>query len=578
MKLSRFSVANYRSITRTSAIPIRSKLTVLIGPNNEGKSNILRALSLSLTTLQRLRAYPPPPSRARLTAQTGSAGLPIPPIVTRREYEWKDDFPIPLQAASPDGTSVFGLQFKLTSAEREEFKEAVGSSISEALSVELTMGASGAEFRVRKQGPAGRRLTAKAAEIAAFISERLRFQYIPAVRTSGAAETVVRDLLSAELALIEQDPAYREALDRIAQLQAPVLQRVSDNITNTLREFIPDVDAVKVSISQDRRYERLRTAAEIIVDDGVETPLSAKGDGVVSLSAISLLRYAAESSGAEGGLVLAIEEPESHLHPHAIHQLQKVIREIAEQHQVIVTTHNPILVEKRAIGSNIIVRRQQAKPAASISAVRDALGVRVGDNLMNAEVVLIVEGGYDEVAFRALLAHASPRLAQALDDNQLAIESLAGSSNLSFKIGQLSQSICRWHCVLDNDRSGTSAFNRARSHGLVTPREVTFTKVRGMPEAELEDWINPGLYRQKVESDYGAVMASEEFVSRRRKWSDRMHSSFDDRGVFWDESVEEELKSIVSEAVRNNPGGAIHGGCDRTFQALVSELEALVGE
>ena len=47
MKLSDFSVVNYRSITTARKIKTNN-MTVLVGKNNEGKSNILRALTLSL--------------------------------------------------------------------------------------------------------------------------------------------------------------------------------------------------------------------------------------------------------------------------------------------------------------------------------------------------------------------------------------------------------------------------------------------------------------------------------------------------------------------------------------------------
>lgn len=50
MQLVAFSVTNYRSITKASKLPFRQK-TVLIGPNNEGKSNILRALVTALEFL-----------------------------------------------------------------------------------------------------------------------------------------------------------------------------------------------------------------------------------------------------------------------------------------------------------------------------------------------------------------------------------------------------------------------------------------------------------------------------------------------------------------------------------------------
>lgn len=54
MNLKTVSVSNYRSITSAKKIRL-DRTTVLIGPNNEGKSNILRALVLAMTTLTRGR-------------------------------------------------------------------------------------------------------------------------------------------------------------------------------------------------------------------------------------------------------------------------------------------------------------------------------------------------------------------------------------------------------------------------------------------------------------------------------------------------------------------------------------------
>ncbi|MBA1446345.1 MAG: AAA family ATPase [Chromatiales bacterium] len=51
MKLVNFSVTNFRSITTAHKIPI-SETTVLIGLNNEGKSNLLKALSIAMEAIQ----------------------------------------------------------------------------------------------------------------------------------------------------------------------------------------------------------------------------------------------------------------------------------------------------------------------------------------------------------------------------------------------------------------------------------------------------------------------------------------------------------------------------------------------
>ena len=50
MQIKGISITNYRSIKKANYIPIENKC-VIIGPNNEGKSNILQGIVLSLTKI-----------------------------------------------------------------------------------------------------------------------------------------------------------------------------------------------------------------------------------------------------------------------------------------------------------------------------------------------------------------------------------------------------------------------------------------------------------------------------------------------------------------------------------------------
>ena len=57
MKLASFSVINYRSITNARKIQTNN-MTVLVGKNNEGKSNILRALTLAMDIMKMYSVNP----------------------------------------------------------------------------------------------------------------------------------------------------------------------------------------------------------------------------------------------------------------------------------------------------------------------------------------------------------------------------------------------------------------------------------------------------------------------------------------------------------------------------------------
>jgi hypothetical protein len=71
-------------------LPIRQSV-ILIGPNNEGKSNILRALVTSLEVLSNL-------GRVRIMR-----GRLRGPLLTGTIYDWATDYPISLQETKPDG-------------------------------------------------------------------------------------------------------------------------------------------------------------------------------------------------------------------------------------------------------------------------------------------------------------------------------------------------------------------------------------------------------------------------------------------------------------------------------------------
>ena len=91
MKLTAFSVEKYRSIIKRSNFSVFDK-TVIIGPNNEGKSNIMRALVCSLNILSVFAASP------NMLRKEGKTIIYMPPLLgTSNIYSWQRDYPIPYQ-------------------------------------------------------------------------------------------------------------------------------------------------------------------------------------------------------------------------------------------------------------------------------------------------------------------------------------------------------------------------------------------------------------------------------------------------------------------------------------------------
>lgn len=560
MQIVEFSLQRYRSIQKAEKLRL-GDLTILIGPNNEGKSNIVQGLVTGM----------------RLLASTqGGAKVGRQPSnltryrVRRDDYDWERDFPVGLQATKPDGSTVFDFVFELSPDEIVEFKSDVKSNLNGTLPIRLTATAESLNFEVRKKGPGGKALTDKRTQIAEFVAKRINPQAIPSIRTAHESMRIVDTMVQQELRRLEESPDYVAAMNRVAELQKPILDEIGLNLREMLNTFLPEVTAVHLDVKD--RYRGM-SECEIVVDDGTATDLRHKGDGVQSLAAISLIHHVAQQSPASREIVLALEEPEAHLHPRAIHQVKRVLGEIASRQQVILTTHSPLLVNRANIAANVIVHRKKARPAQSIAEIREVLGVRVADNLSAAEFVLVVEGSEDSRALRALFTHRSSPIRTALNEGRLAIDDMHGSGNLRYRLALMVDQLCTAHVLLDNDAAGLAAAEHARNEGLLEFADQTFASSIGMRESELEDWVDLDLYREAVRRKFNVDLATAVFRKRKDKWSTRTGREFQKVGQLWNDSVKQEIKDLVAGLVVANPDRALHTEWSTAFNGLVEALE-----
>ena len=278
MRLSSFSVENYRSITTAKQINT-SNSTVLVGPNNEGKSNLVKGLTIAMQFIS-----------GGSFAPIASAVLLPSSVKLRTGYVWDRDFPMHLQEKHPGGTSTFVLDFELNAEEAAQFKEQIGNSISGHLTIKISLGQSNGRLEVLKQGRVWKTVAKKLSAIAKFIRDRATVEYIPAVRTAESAQRVVQSLLEGELSVLEKDPAYTAALKTISDLQKPILDQLSRSVKETMIKFLPVIKDVKFKIQETERFRALRRSTAVVVDDGTPTELNYKGDGVQSLAALALMR------------------------------------------------------------------------------------------------------------------------------------------------------------------------------------------------------------------------------------------------------------------------------------------------
>ena len=570
MRLNSFSVENFRSITAARKVPMR-QITVLIGPNNEGKSNILRALSLAMNALGKLRI-------ALRRNASGSIVREGYSMKSRHfDYNWEEDFPVSRQRSKGKYKSTkITLEFELSPEEQVEFKEKTGSRVNGLLPIQLEFGETSFDFQIVKQGPGSVALNKAKNRVADFVSKKLSFDYIPPIRTSQSASKVVNNIVSSALISIYEDDQFTEAMDRIEELQRPVLDELSESIKETVSEFLPAVKSVELRLEKEDRYRALSRAVKVYVDDGNLTSLSRKGEGVQSLVALALMRQAGSHFRRGLSSVVAIEEPESHLHPNAVHELRDIIIETARESQVVLSTHSPLFANAGKGAQLVIVKDSRAEPAKSIADVRDCLGVRLSDNLMSSRLMAIVEGPEDQKILESILPELNPALANPLRKRDLVLDVLGGAGSLSSRVAMHKSSVSLFHALLDDDDEGRRAVDKALKNSLMTQADYTLTKIPGFKESEFEDYYDMTKLSQAFLERYGVDPCVTPPTAKGKKWSDAMKARFAAHGKIWDDQVKADVKSFAAERAAQLGVESLVSNRISTLKSFADRLASLI--
>lgn len=141
--------------------------------------------------------------------------------------------------------------------------------------------------------------------------------------------------------------------------------------------------------------------------------------------------------------------------------------------------------------------------------------------------------------------------------------------------------MCRYIVLLDNDKAGNDAANKAISKGLLKDSDIRFTICNGSPEAEFEDCLNPRLYASIIKDKYSIDILNEPNFKGNKKWSERMKDVFSSKGLRWSEKLEQEIKYLVANSVpvtTLNIGNVLIEQKSGFIKGLVSALENLIEE
>lgn len=394
VELVAVKISNLRGFNQTR-LSLREGLVLLVGPNNSGKTSILRILDWVLNGAEETvfdgKQVISPDEYELLVPARRTAGR------ARR---------ITLDVHIPDGRRARSFRARNNIAQLRIGVNADGQ-------VRLNVG----EPHRNEQTDLG-----PALELLRAVRRCTEYGLVPASRDASSVSftAALRDAVTARLEerAIHQRRAgapaeYRQVKKALAQLEDIGKQLVAPlwpEMQATIPPGLAERGELKVSISPEDFIPWLAESVKLRLVTGAHDADSVApvevGSGLQSLLELATQQAAATTTG--GNRILAIEEPEAYLHPSAQRTLARLIAE-ALPGKRIVSTHSPLLVEEAAYGDVVLVRDHQFYESAPLPiddpdrvSINTALLTGFGAEMAFARTVLLVEGEGDRLFFEWL--------------------------------------------------------------------------------------------------------------------------------------------------------------------------------
>ena len=315
--LEKVHIKNYLSL-RDVTLPLKP-LTVLVGPNASGKSNVLSALYL-LKTMTVDEGLPTEEFiQKSLWAGEGQkysfdldAKVDENQTLYELEVKAKPDFPYHAEQLSVNGINVISIQD--------------GHGVVHDENGENELKYNSNELALRSAGNYGNKPITRA--LAEFIKKWKIYDFIPEI-LRGSLE---------RFSPAEKEIRESIKLDIIGRNLAEVLWNWHKNSPESFRN-VSDALVNSMDIQIDQCPIDGKNQLCLLEGDKNPIPLHGASDGTLRLIAYNILLNEPELPP-----LIAIEEPERNLHPGALTDIANVLEQIAQRSQVIITTHSSQLL------------------------------------------------------------------------------------------------------------------------------------------------------------------------------------------------------------------------------------------
>ncbi len=493
MKLKDITIANFRGI-QSLHLPLDG-LTVLIGENNTGKSTVLEAIRLVLT-------------RGFGVRRSGQ--------FTEYDFHLKD------ASATPQTAEPISITLHFAEEQEGEWPEAVLQQINEVLQLDtdelyhIWLQAKGSyqsesgsfETTWAFLNSGGSELVLKNATPLNLISRFVPLFFLSALRDASQEFGQRGQFWSGFLKSIQLPDDQREEIEEmLQQINTSVigantgLTKVTEKIADAGR-LIPldSTEPVVLEAIPTRVFDMVgKIQVHLKSSYGAKLPLDRHGEGTQSLAVLMLFQAfaaanLAEAYDQESTPILALEEPEAHLHPSAIRSLGSFLEGMTGQ--ILVSSHSGDLVSRIPVTA---LRRLYKKNGESrVGRIEHTtltpeekrhfdyhIRVTKGAHFF-ARCWLLVEGQSEFWLF----PHVAALMDAAVDEKNFAIVEFSQGGGPSSFIKAAKALGIEWFVVADGDDAGTRYINAAK--GCLDADEQASDHIFQLQSKDLEHefWSN----------------------------------------------------------------------------------------
>lgn len=215
----------------------------------------------------------------------------------------------------------------------------------------------------------------------------------------------------------QMDDTGKDLIRALDSLRSSPNYDIYESVSDSFVEIMENVEDIRIQYDTSLRQSKHTIVVE---EKGFEKSFKASEISSGTLEVLMLLTRL--YSANEDTDLLAIEEPELHLHPGAEKKVFDIINEIVSDSgpQVILTTHSEVFVNQSHVDNIVSVTRDNESKFNSVqmggNEPLDILGYDNSD-LIQSDAVAFVEGRSDKV----ILEQLSRKLGKSLSDNSIEI-------------------------------------------------------------------------------------------------------------------------------------------------------------